>query len=487
MSGEAGAAAAEPAVDFLGPAAAELPDPSPVRTRARTELPATPPPLLQRWTSAGLARAGTTPLRELVSGLTTFGAVSYVIVVNPAIMSAAGPDVHSLIIITALVSMLGTLITALLADLPVALAPGMGLNAVFAQTLVVHMGVPYPVALTIVFVSGVAFLALAITRLRAKIMHSFPEPVLVGMQVGIGVFIAYLGLLNGGLVVNSAQGPQFGSLHDPAVLLVFAGVLITPVLLAARVPAAMLLSIVAMTVAGLFIHHADGKPMLALPERVFDTPHLPWALFLDFDFSGYFGHFLELMPVTLYFFISNFFYTGSTLITVLRRANLDGPNGTIVYERRAYSADAIATTVGAMLGSSTVGAYVESAAGVEAGGRTGLSALVVSALFALALVAWPLIGAIPTEATAPALVITGILMMDIVAEIDVATPEAMIPPLLMTLVTVVTTDLMMALCMGCFSHTLIAAARRRWQALTPMVLGLDAILALYLIVMNATG
>ncbi len=450
-------------------------------------LAADPPPLYRRWSRAALAQANTTPMRELVSGLTTFGAVSYVIVVNPAIVSAAGPDVRSLIVVTALVSMLGTLIMALLADLPVALAPGMGMNAVFAQTIVVRMGVPYSTALVIVFVSGAAFLALAVTRLRSKIMQGFPEPVLIGMQGGLGLFIAYLGLLNGGLVVNSAQGPQFGDLADPAVLLVAFGVLLTPMLLARRVPAALLLSIAVMAGAGLFLHRAGGKPMVEMPARWFDFPRIPSELFFDLDFSDYVHSFVRLFPVTLYFLISTFFYTGSTLITVLRRADMDGPNGSIIYERRAYAADAVATVLGAALGSCTVGAYVESAAGVEAGGRTGLSALVVAVLFAVALVAWPLIDAIPTEATAPALVITGILMLDVISAIDVTAPEAMVPPLLMMLVTVVTSDLMMALCLGCFSYTLIVLARGRRQALTPMLIGLDAVLAIYLIVMSATG
>jgi AGZA family xanthine/uracil permease-like MFS transporter len=486
LSASAGTAAASERLDYLD-AEVAAPPPTAMRPARPADLPTDPPPLHRRWSRAALARADTTLTRELVSGLTTFGAVSYVIVVNPAIVSAAGPDVRSLIVITALVSMLGTLIMALLADLPVALAPGMGMNAVFAQTIVVHMGVPYPTALVIVFVSGAAFLALSITRLRAKIMQGFPEPVLIGMQGGLGLFIAYLGLLNGGLVINSAQGPQFGNLADPAVLLVAVGVLLTPVLLAGRVPAALLLSIAAMAGAGLFVHHAGGKPMAVQPARWFDLPRIPSELFLNLDFGDFLRNFVKLAPVTFYFFISNFFYTGSTLITVLRRANMEGPNGAIIYERRAYAADAIATTLGAALGSSTVGAYVESAAGVEAGGRTGLSALVVAALFALAIVAWPLIVAIPPEATAPALVITGILMLDIVATIDVSAPETMVPPLLMMLVTVVTSDLMMALCLGCFAYTLIAAARRRWQALTPMLVGLDIILGLYLAVMNATG
>jgi len=484
LSPRDGVAVAESRLDFVQP---EEGAPSHVGQVIPGPLAVRPPPLLRRWTRAGLARAGTTPAREFIAGLTTFGAVSYVIVVNPAIVTVAGPDVRSLIVITALVSMLGTLIMALLADLPVALAPGMGMNAVFAQTIVVKMGVPYPTALVVIFISGALFLALAVTRWRARIMQAFPEPVLIGMQGGLGLFIAYLGLANGGLVVNSAAGPQFGSLHDPVVVLVTVGVLLTPVLLAARVPAALLLSIAATAAAGLFVSHAGGKPMTALPAQYFDLPRIPTELFLNLDFGDYFRNFGKLLPITFYFLISGFFYTGSTLITVLRRGNLNGRNGTIIYERRAYSADAVASVLGAALGSCAVGAYVESAAGVEAGGRTGLTAMVVAVLFAVSLVAWPLIGAIPQEATAPALVITGILMLDIVATIDASTPEGMVPPLLMMLVSVVTSDLMMALCLGCFAYSLIVIARRQWQALTPMVIGLDAILGVYLVLMNVTG
>ena len=176
------------------------------------------------------------------------------------------------------------------------------------------------------------------------------------------------GLANGGLVVNSAQGPQFGSLHDPVVLLVTAGALITPVLLAARIPAALLLSIAATAAAGLFIHHAGGKPMTALPAQYFDLPRIPHELFFDLDFGDYFRNIGKLLPITFYFLISGFFYTGSTLITVLRRASMVGGNGRIIYERRAYSTDALASVIGAMSGSCQVGAYVEIGGGRGGGG-----------------------------------------------------------------------------------------------------------------------
>lgn len=438
-----------------------------------------------RWKRDALARADTTPARELVAGLTTFGAVSYVIVVNPAIVSGAGPDFHALLIVTVLSSMLGTLIMALLADLPIALAPGMGANVVFAQAIVVRMGVPYQTALVMVLIGGALFLVLAVTRWRARIIQGFPRPVLIGLQAGVGFFIAYLGMLNGGLVVNTVHGPEFGSLRDPVVLLVLAGVLLTPILMAVRIPGAFLLSIALMAIAGLFVHHIGGKLVTVPPAQYFDMPSLPYNLFLDFDVSNYFHNFFKLLPITLYFFISDFFAASSTLISVMRLGHMEDEHGNIFYERRAYAADALSTIVGAGLGSSTVMAYVESAAGVEAGGRTGLSALVVAGLFGVTLFFSPLISVIPLEATAPVLVLVGILMLDVVRTIDPSTPEAMIPPCLMMLVTVVTTDLMMSLCLGCFSYTLIVIGRRRFEALTAMLIGLDAVLLLYLILMDA--
>lgn len=445
------------------------------RTRER------PQPLGRRWRRDALSRAGTSPATELMAGLTTFGAMSYVIVVNPAIVAGAGHDFHALLIVTALVSMIGTLVMALLADLPVALAPGMGVNAVFAQTVVVRMGVPYRTALVLVLISGALFLILAVTQWRAKIVRGFPAPVLIGMQGGTGLFIAYLGMSNGGLVVGTGQGPHFGSLSDPVVLMVLVGLLLTPVVMAARLPGALLLSIIAMTIAGLFIHHVGGRPVTPMPTRYLDVPTLPTRLFLDFDFADFGHRIFQLLPITLYFFVSDFFAASSTLISVLRRAGLEDQQGHIAHERRAYGADALATVIGACLGSSTVLAYVESAAGVEAGGRTGLSAVVTASLFGLTLFLWPLMTIIPPEATAPALILVGLLMLDVVRTIDVSTPESMMPPLLMLLVAVVTTDLMMSLCLGCFSYTLIAIGRRRWSALTPMLIGLDAALALYLV------
>jgi AGZA family xanthine/uracil permease-like MFS transporter len=434
----------------------------------------------------GVRASGSTIGRELVAGFTTFGAMSYIVVVNPAILSATGMDLHALIITTALAAMVGTLIMALSANLPIALAPGMGSNIVFAQVVVLRLGVSYQTALAMVMTGGCLFVLLSVTRFRARLVQGFPDSIRLGMQCGIGLFIAYLGLKNGGLVVQGAHGVSFGHLRDPAVMLVFLGMLATPVLTALRVPAALLLSIVVLTLVGLLVPGAHGHPVTAMPHRLLDWPSLPRGLLLALDFHQFITHFFVLLPIALYFFLSDFFSATATLIGVTRRAGLMDAEGRIPNAQRAFIADGAASMVGALLGTSTVAAYVESAAGVEAGGRTGLTAVVVAILFGLSLFFWPIIAIIPPQATAPALVLVGVLMMEGIRDIDTSRPENAIPPILILLLVVVTTDLMMGLASGCFVYTLIVLATRQWRKLTGMLLAVDAVLVLYVVLINTT-
>lgn len=419
--------------------------------------------------------------REVVAGLTTFGAMSYIIVVNPAILSAAGMNMHSLIITTALASMIGTLIMALWANLPIALAPGMGSNVIFAQVVVLQMGVSYQTAFTMVLIGGVLFTILSLSRWRERIVRGFPEPIRLGIQCGLGLFIAYLGLKNAGLVSLAHDRLSFGNIAEPAVMLSLVGVLATPMLLALRIPAAFLVSIAALSVIGLFIT-AHGAPLTAFPDRIIDFPIIPKELFFAFDFQEFFTHFWLVLPITLYFFMSDFFSATATLIGVTRRGKIMDEDGNIPSARQAYAADGFASIIGAALGTSTVVAYVESAAGVEAGGRTGLTGIVVAVLFGFSLFLWPLIGIIPAQATAPALVMVGVLMMEGIRDLDTSRPENAIPPLLILLITVVTTDLMMGLAIGCFVYSLIVLATRQWQKLTAMLLTLDVIFIIYIII-----
>lgn len=428
-----------------------------------------------------IAERGSTPARELIAGLTTFGAMSYIVIVNPAILSAAGMNLHSVIVATAFASMLGTLIMALWANLPIALAPGMGSNVIFAQIVVLKLGISYQTALTMVLIGAILFLILSVTRFREKIVDGFPVSIRIGMQCGIGLLIAYIGLSNAGLLVHQNGQAGFGDLTDPAILLAFIGLLATPILVALRVPAAFLISIVAITAAGLFIHSHGGPATTVLPDSFVELPELPRELLFAFNFNEFFSHFFLVLPITLYFFLSDFFSATATLIGVTRRGGIMNADGHIPNARRAYAADGLASIFGGMLGTSTVVAFVESATGVEAGGRTGLTGVVVAALFGAALFLWPLIACIPPQATAPALVLVGILMMEGIKDLDFSRVEDVIPPMLIMIITVITTDLMIGLASACFVYTAIVAATRQWHKVTRMLLTLDAIFVVYII------
>jgi AGZA family xanthine/uracil permease-like MFS transporter len=429
-----------------------------------------------------LRARGTTASREVLAGATTFAAMSYIIVVNPLILASTGMDRSGLLLATVLSAAISTLIMGLWANLPIALAPGMGTNIVFSQILVMQMGVSWQSGLAMILLNSLIFLVLSLSRWRQRIVAAFPEPIKLGMQCSIGMLVAYLGLKNGGLIVTGAGGSiSFGSLSDPVVMMITVAIVLTPMLVVLRVPGALLISIAGLTVAGLFVRDAHGAPLTQAPAHWFAVPSLSSNLILALDFRQFFGDFWKLLPVTLYFLLSEFFAGTTTLLSVTRRAGLLDANGEIPRARAAFSADALASTVGALLGTTTVTAFAESVTGVEAGGRTGLVAVVVAILFALSLFAAPLIGAVPVQNTAPALLLVGILMLEGLGGMDTARPEAAIPPLAMTIVTACTADLMVGLAIGAFVYTAILAGLRQWQRLGPAVLLLDAVLVMYLV------
>nr|WP_315218876.1 NCS2 family permease [uncultured Duganella sp.] len=431
-----------------------------------------------------LSARGTTPAREAIAGCTTFAAMSYIVVVNPLILAAAGMDRNGLFLATIVSAMAATLVMALWANLPIALAPGMGTNIVFAQVVVAQMGVPWQTGLAMVLLNALVFLVLSLTRWRARIVAAFPEPVKIGMQCSIGVFIAWLGLRSGGLLVGDAGSlVAFSRLHDGAAWLTLGGILFTAMLLVRRVPGAFLLTMLVVSAVGLFVADAEGRPLTRLPDHWFGVPAFTGELLFALDFRGFFSHFMMLLPVTLYFLLIEFFSGTATMFGVIRSAGLLKPNGDLPSARAAFASDALGSVIGAAAGTSTVTAFVESVAGVEAGARTGLSGVVVAALFGLALFFGPLLTAIPACATAPVLVMVGLCMLDGLRDLDTSTPENYLPPLLMLLVTACCADLMVALALGCFVYTLMLAARRRWPG--AMVLGLDAVFVLYLVLRGA--
>lgn len=365
-----------------------------------------------------LSAHGTTVKTEVIAGLTTFAAMSYILVVNPSILGLSGMPATGLITVTALAACLGTLLMAGMTNYPVALAPGMGLNAFFAFTICMTRDVPWDAALGIVFWNGILFLLLTLTGVRTKVAEAIPPSLKIGVQCGIGLFIAFIGLKNAGLIVeHPATFVTLGDLSNPAVMLALAGVLLTIVLVMRKVTGGILLSMVLLTVVGFFIPTENGY-LTAHPDSIVGLPEPITDTFFAMDIWYPVEHFAETWDLIFALMFVNMFDTIGTLIGVSRRANLLTPEGKLPKIGSAMTADATASVVGAALGTSPVTSYVESAAGVSSGGRTGLTAVVVAICFLLALFLTPLMKIIPLMATTPALIMVGILMMESIRQLD---------------------------------------------------------------------
>ncbi|PYD73233.1 NCS2 family permease [Novacetimonas hansenii] len=427
-----------------------------------------------------ITRRGSTLGTEIVAGVTTFGAMAYIMAVNPAILSMAGLDHHDMIMTTIVASICGTLLMALMANLPIALAPAMSSNIIFAQVVVMHMGISPAVAFAMVFLGGIVFVLLALTSWRQKIIDGFPEPVVCGIRCAIGAFIVRIGMTTGGLAVPAHDGFAFGLLREPSVDLALGGLALALVLSYLRVPAAMLVSIVVISCAGLFVHGPDGRLLTRLPAHMSDWPHYPYHLLFAFDFHGFVANILVLFPVTVYFFLSDFFDATGTMMAVTQRATQGADGAPLPLGRKAFCADGAASVIGASLGTSTVSAYLESLVGVEAGGRTGLCAVVVAVLFALSSFFWPLITAIPAVATAPVLIVVGVGMLSTLVSPQTQALDDLTSPLLMVVITLMTGNFMLALACGLLLHTILIVGRRQWRRLTPMLVGLDIVFVIFL-------
>jgi AGZA family xanthine/uracil permease-like MFS transporter len=427
-----------------------------------------------------LSERGTSVPQEVIAGLTTFAAMAYIIAVNPAIMSQAGMDRGELVIATALAAIFGSVMMGLTANLPLAVAPAMGSNVIFTFVLVKEMGVPWQGALAMVAITGVIFLALSLSKLRERVARDVPEVLKVGIQAAVGTLIVFIGLRGAGVVVASHNTYiTMGSLKSPAVILTLLGILLTPVLVARRVPGALILSIAAIALIGLLIPGEHGKMVTTPPHSLLAWPKWPRHSFLALDFGYVFTHLILVLPILFYFVCAEFFSTLGTLIGVTGAANLRLPDGSIPNATAAFATDATSSIVGPILGTSVVTAFIESVTGVQAGGRTGLTSLTVAALFATALFLWPIFVIIPPQATAPALVLVGILMMQGVARIDMAVFENAVPIVLTLLVTVLTNNLINGMALGVFSFILLALALGRAREITAVVWGLGVVFLAY--------
>ena len=413
----------------------------------------------------------TTAGREMAAGLTTFAAMAYILAVNPGILSATGMDKGALLTVTALTAAIATAIMALMTNYPIALAPGMGINAFFTFTIVLGKGIPWPEALGMVFVNGVIFLILSISGVREKIMAAIPHALKIAVTCGIGLFIAFIGLKNGGIIVaNPATFVSHGDFSAGPVALCLGGILLTAVLVARRVPGAIVISIAIITIIGLFVSAGNGAKVTQLPSSIIALPASPAPIFLKltFDFLASSTAFFIALPLILTLLLVDMFDNIGTLIGVTKRAGFLRPDGTLPKAGRALLADSFATILSALFGTSTVVSYIESASGVEAGGRTGLTTMTTSALMLLALFFTPLILIVPAAATAPALVIVGIFMMQSVIEIDMKDFAVAAPAVLTILAIPLTFSIAEGIGLGLIAAVVLAIALGRPKSMTPV-------------------
>jgi len=407
-----------------------------------------------------LAENQTSVKQELLGGLTTFVTMAYIVVVNPQILSQAGMPADGVVFATCLSAAVATLVMGLYANYPIALAPGMSLNAYFTYSVCLAMHVPWQTALAVVFFSGVLFLILTVTRVREQIVNGIPDCLKHSTAAGIGMFIAFVGLRNAKLVVaNSATFVGLGSFTDKEVQTACLGLVLTLVLMARKLHGTILLGILGTTFLGIL------RGISGWPSAFFSMPH-PSSTFLRLDFRG--AIHLGFLEILFAFLFVDLFDNVGTLVGVCEQGGFI-KNGKIPRVGRVLMADSVGTIFGALTGTSTVTSYIESAAGVAAGARTGLSNLAVAALFLLAIFCSPLATAIPAYATAPALILVGVLMSQSLALVKWQDFSEALPAFITMLATPLTFSIATGLSLGLISYTVVKLAAGKFQEINALI------------------
>jgi AGZA family xanthine/uracil permease-like MFS transporter len=407
-----------------------------------------------------LSENKTTVRQELLAGLTTFMTMAYVVVVNPRILSEAGMPVDGVLFATCISAALATLVMGLWANYPIALAPGMSLNAYFTYSIVIQRGVPWQTALGVVLLSGILFLILTLTNIREQIVNGIPGCLKYGTAAGIGLFIAFVGFRNAGIIVaNPSTFVALGNTSDKQVILAAVGVVLIAILMARRVGSAILLGIVAITLAGIPLGVSHW------PAHLFSWPHPSGTLF-KLDLRSAFK--LGLGELVFVFFFVDLFDNVGTLVGVCEQGGFLR-DGVLPRASRALLADAVGTIVGALTGTSTVTSYVESAAGVAAGARTGMGNLLIAALFVGAMFCAPIVSAIPSYATAPALILVGALMCGEVAKVKWSDYTESVPAFLTVIGTPLTFSIATGLSLGLLSFTLLKLFTGKYKEISPLI------------------
>ena len=408
----------------------------------------------------GFNPAETTIRKEIVAGITTFLTMSYILAVNPSMFSLLdGMPGGAVFTSTALAAIIGCLAMAFWGKLPFGLAPGMGLNAFFVYSVCLGMGYSWQFALTAVFIEGLIFILLTLTNVREAIVNAIPLSLRNAIGAGIGLFIAFIGLTSSGVVVSDpATFVTLGDITSGSGLLALIGLVITGILFMRNVPGAILIGILITMVIGIAMGVTEFKGVVSHPESI--AP-----IFCQFEFENVFT--LDMLVVVFTFLFIDMFDTVGTLVGVCTKANMIDKDGKISRIRQAFMADAIATTAGAMLGTSTTTTYVESAAGVAQGGRSGLTAFSVAVCFAIALFFSPLFLSIPAAATAPALIIVGLLMLEPITKIPWNKLTEAIPAFICIVMMPFTYSISNGILLGMIAYVLINVVSGNYKQITP--------------------
>lgn len=409
---------------------------------------------------------------EVIAGLTTFLTMSYILSVNPTVLASTGMDKAALFTSTAIVTAIATLLMAFMAKLPFAQAPSLALNAFFAFTLVQAMGYSWQEALAAMFVEGVLFILLTFLNVRELILNSIPQNLRYAISAGIGMFIAFIGLKNAGIICsNPATFVALGPI-TPSVILGFISIFVCGILMAKKVKGALFFGIIIITIIGIPM----GITQIPSGFMPFSAPHSLAPILWQFDFS----HILSFDSIVVIFtlLIINIFDTIGTLVGLSTKANIVQKDGSIPHVKEAMLSDALATTLGAIFGCSSVTAYVESASGIAEGGRSGMASLVTGILFLIALLLSPVFLLIPSVATTGALVLVGVLMLDSILKIDLHDITEALPVFITIMMTVFTYSIADGICLGLLSYTIIKVFTGKFKDLNPTLYILSVIFLL---------
>ena len=409
----------------------------------------------------GFDPAKTTVKTEIIAGITTFLTMSYILAVNPSMFSELSMPGGAVFTSTALAAIIGCVAMAFIGKLPFGLAPGMGLNAFFVYSVCLGMGYSWQFALTAVLIEGIIFIILTITNVREAIVNAIPASLRNAIGAGIGLFIAFIGLSSAGVVVaDEATLVDLGNITSGSGLLAIIGIIITGFLYVKKVPGAILLGIIITMVIGIPMGVTEFKGVLSSPESI--SP-----IFFQFQFDNIWS--LDMVSIVFTFLFIDMFDTVGTLVGVCTKANMVDEKGNIARLKHAFMADSIATTAGAMLGTSTTTTYVESAAGVAQGGRSGLTALIIAGCFAVALFFSPLFLSIPSAATAPALVLVGLMMMESVTKIDFTDFSEALPAFICIITMPLTYSISNGILIGMITYVLMNVICGNFKKITPVM------------------